>query len=209
MKFDAEFKQAISLLPSKEKDKLILRLLKRDLVLANQLYFQLLSEESVYERRNKMANRVTKEIEQMTNRFYSPGTLLIDLRFLSGEITEHVKITKDKVGEPGLNLLMLTQVLKRNNERIANAKTGKSYTIGIYIIARVFKILVQIKSLHEDYFVEFEESLIELGNLISDNPFLMKLATQNGLDINWLVKANIPGNIDAIHKEMRARGYLK
>ena len=40
MTFDKDFKEAISHLPSSEKDKLILRLLKKDLVLANRLYFE-------------------------------------------------------------------------------------------------------------------------------------------------------------------------
>lgn len=46
MKFDPEFKKALSQLPSGEKDKLILRLLKHDLTLANRLAFELLSADS-------------------------------------------------------------------------------------------------------------------------------------------------------------------
>lgn len=51
MKFDKKFKEAISHLESQEKDKLIFRLLKHDLNLANRLYFELLSTKTVDEKR--------------------------------------------------------------------------------------------------------------------------------------------------------------
>ena len=54
--FHKEFKEALSRLPSKEKDKLILRLLKKDLVLANRLLFELLSTNTVEEERQKMTD---------------------------------------------------------------------------------------------------------------------------------------------------------
>ena len=65
MKFDQEFKDAISRLPGKEKDKLILRLLKKDISLANQLYFQLVESRSVEELRTEVELAISKEI---TNR---------------------------------------------------------------------------------------------------------------------------------------------
>lgn len=209
MRFDPEFKKALSQLPSEEKDKLILRLLKHDLVLANRLAFELLSTDSVQDRRAKVENYIKKMVERMANTFYSPGYLLVDMRYLSGEITEHVKTTKDKYGEASLNLLMLNEVLKYNGKKILEFTPTKTYTFGIYVIARAFKILLLIKALHEDYLVEFEDNLKKLGELIGDNPYLMKLAIANGLDVNWLYKAEIPNDIIAIHKDLRARGYLK
>ncbi len=209
MKFEPEFKEAISQLSSSDKDKLILRLLKKDLDLANQLCFELLSRESVQDRRAKMETRVKKEIERFSNHFYSPGYLLVDARYLSGEITEHVKITKDKYGDASLNLLMLNELLKRNNSKIAESGLKKGYTLSIYIIARAFKLLLLIKALHEDYWMEFEEDLQKLGQLISKNPMLMNIAIHNGFDVNWLLQADIPNDIAAIHKNIRAKGLLK
>jgi len=51
MTLPKELKEAISKLTSKDKDKLIFRLLKKDLVLANQLLFELVSDENVEEKR--------------------------------------------------------------------------------------------------------------------------------------------------------------
>ncbi len=209
MQFDTEFKKAISNLSSTEKDKLIFRLLKHDLVLANQLIFELLDDENVDEKRAKMQKRIIAEVKQMTDRFYSVGYLVMDLRYLSGEITQHVKITKDKFGEPYLNLIMLTEVLKKNTKALQAITKTKSHSFCIYIIARAFKIILLIKALNEDYFIEFKENLLLLGKLIANNDNLMDAAIHNGFDVNWLLQENIPNDIAKIHKSIRERGYLK
>jgi len=131
MKFEQDFKNAISQLPSVEKDKLILRLLKYDLTLANRLQFVLLSKKNVAERRAEMEIIVKSNVEKMTNYFHSPGYLMMDMRYLSGEITTHVKTTKDKFGEISLNLLMLNEVLRLNNKNIDKSKAVKSYNFCI------------------------------------------------------------------------------
>lgn len=209
MTFPKEFKEAIQNLPSAEKDKLIFRLLKHDLDLANRLHFELVSTETVEERRSTMQKEITKSIIRMSDRLYSLGYLMVDIRDLSGQISEHVRITKDKFGEASLNIQMLNELLKINKIRLENSKPNDSYKIHIYIIARAFKILILIKALHEDYLMEFKENLKELGTLISKNPFLIKTAINNGLDVNWLLESEIPENIVAIHKEIRASGFLK
>lgn len=209
MTFDPEFKEAISLLPGKEKDKLILRLLKKDLMLANRLHFELVSTKSVEEQREDLEERIIERAKRMQETFYSVGYLNMDVRYLSGEITEHVKITKDKFGEASLNLLMLTEVLKNNNLNILSATPGKARKFCTAVISRVFKIMLLIDKLHTDYMLEFEEGLRELGNLMGENPYIMKAAINNGLDVNWLLQAEIPEDIKAIHKDLRNRGFLK
>ena len=57
--------------------------------------------------------------------------------------------------------------------------------------------------------IEFKEDLETLGNLFLSYEHLMKHAIYNGLDVNWLLEAEIPQNIVAIHKEIRANGFLK
>lgn len=205
--FTKEFKQAIQELPSAEKNKLIIRLLKRDLDLANRLYFELVDGETVEDKRAAFEIDMLKKIKNFSERFYSVGYLLQDTRFLSGEITNHVKITKDKFGEISLNIKMLIHLLKINNERIQSQP--KSYTLCIYVIARAFKILLLIKAIDEDYFIDFKEDLTLLGELIGQNPMLMRTAINNGLDVNWLLSGEIPEDIVAIHKEIRANGFLK
>lgn len=209
MKFDKKFKEAISHLASHEKDKLIFRLLKHDLNLANRLYFELLSTKTLDEKRAELETRIRNKVKQMTDRFYSPGYLMMDLRDLSGEITKHVSITKDKLGEASLNLLMLNEVLRLNNQHIQNTTSGKSHKLCLYIIARAFKILILVKALHEDYFTEFENKLKQLGEILSQNDYLMNAAIKNGFDVNWLLHTDIPEDIKEIHKTIRSQGFLK
>jgi len=207
--FAKEFKKAIQELPSIEKDKLIFRLLKRDLDLANRLHFELVDVETVEDKRATFEIEMLRKINYFSERFYSVGYLLQDTRFLSGDITNHVKITKDKFGEISLNMKMLNHLLLINNERIQSSPYSKAYTLCIYIIARAFKILLLIKAIDEDYFLDFREDLSTLGKLIYDNPFLMHTAIDNNLDVDWLISGEIPYDIVAIHKDIRANGFLK
>ena len=207
--FNQEFKKAIQELPSAEKDKLIFRLLKKDRDLTNRLHFELVDTETVEDKRIAFEIVMLKKIDHFTERFYSVGYLLQDTRYVSGDISEHVKITKDKFGEISLNIKMLNHLLLLNNERIQSQSYGKAYTMCIYVIARAFKILILIKAIDDDYFLDFKEDLEKLGILIGKNSLLMKTAIHNGLDVNWLISAEIPEDIVAYHKNIRQQGFLK
>jgi len=209
MEFDNEFKQALAELPSKEKDKLILRFLKKDVALANRLHFELVNTMTVEEKQNEMVVKIEKLTSACTNSYYSPGILLMEMRDISGRITGHVKTTKDKFGEVYLNLLMLNKIVEKNKNNLLDASFSKSYTFNIYVIARVFKILSQIIKLHEDLQYDLKEELERLGTAISQQPNLMKLSINNGLNVNWLVFFDIPENIDEQMKELRKNGFLK
>ena len=204
-----ELKDAISNLPSKEKDKLIFRLLKKDIALANQLLFELVSTQSVEEARKEIKKELTRFIERTTFQFYSPGYLNWDVREMSGAINKYISITKDKYGEISLNLYMITEVLERNQENIMKATPKKAYKFCTAVIARAFKILLLIKKMHEDYQVDFNDDLEKFGQLISGTPYLMEAAINNGFDVNWLISGEIPDDIEKIHKEIRQKGFLK
>lgn len=203
MKFDAEFKEAIAHLPDKEKDKLILRLLKKDPGLANRLHFELVNTDSIEDFREKLEARIVFLVERMNTQFYTIGYLHADVRFASGEINEHVQITKDKYGNASLNLLLLNRVLGEFNENIQNTTWAKVRTFADSIIARAFKVMLLINKLDEDFHFEFEEGLKELGNYFGSNPHLMKAAINNGFVVNWLLSGEIPEDIQTIYKATR------
>ena len=210
MTFSKEFKEALSHLPAKEKDKLILRLLRKDLKLANRLLFELVNTDTVEERREKVEKSLLYKVRKSAETYYSIGYLNWDVREFSGFINEHVSDTKDKFGEAYLNLVMINEVLRLNKQKILSAKPPvKLYKFSVAVIARAFKILLLINKLDKDYFIELEQHLIDLGNLISENPNLMKTAVQNGFDVNWLLRAEIPEDIVTIYKEVRANGFLR
>lgn len=211
MVIDKELKEAIRRLTSEEKDKLIFRLLKKDPDLANRLLFELVSSDSREDRRKE----VRKSIEcymKMTRSYItytSPGIVLMDMRSASGYVNEHVRITKDRYGEVELHFFILKEYLKMYNKYFKNTPADRSFTLHIYLVARAFKIMVLLKKMHEDLMCEFTDDLEETGLLFADSPDLMKVAVNNGLDVNWLIGNDIPDNIAEIEKDLRKRGYLK
>ncbi len=209
MTFDESFKKALQALPAKEKDKLILKLLKKDLNVANQLYFELVNTDTVEDKRNEVQTYIQKRMASVSERFFSMGHLLMDVRDASGVINEHLNITKDKYGEIDLNCYLLYQVLLLNKLRFGTQSYQSSYTMCIYIIARIYKILTLIKKQHEDLHLEFKDSVVQLGKMLSDIPYLMKTAIYNGLDVNWLIRFKIPDDLEAHVKDLRANGFLK
>lgn len=208
MKLPDEFKEAISRLSSNEKDKLIFRLLKKDLALANRLLFELVSDKSVEQAREEVKNRLERLIQRNLPNFYSCGVLNMEVRELSGIINDHVSITRDKFGEISLNLFMINSVLATNRQNILSQSEKNAKKFCTAVIARAFKIMLLIKKIHEDYFIEFQDDLRTFGELIEDNPYLTNVATYNGLDVNWLVSGEIPDDIAKIHRDLRDRGFL-
>lgn len=206
---DIDFKKALQELPEKEKDKLILRLLRRDMDLAEKLYFELVDTDSIEDKRKIMEINISKQIIRFSENFHSLDYIAIEMRNISGKISHHVKITKDKFGEISLNLQMLNEVIEQNAFSLTHSKPQKSTKFYNYVIVRTFKILLLIQALHEDFLLDFKENLNRLGVNISKDTMLLKTANYNSLDINWILEAEIPENMLQIHKEIKAAGFLK
>lgn len=209
MKFDQSFKDAIGRLPDKEKDKLLLRLLKKDIALAKQLHFQLLESRSVDELRAEVELSLKQEITKRSNYFHSPGVLMMFLREISGSINEHVSTTKDKYGDPYLNCIMLIQAFNKNREQLNGRNLRETEKLYIYVVAKIFKILTQVNALHEDLQYDFNALFEQLTEEMYQIPGLMKMLIYQGLDINWMLGNGIPEDIVTIQKNLRQRGYLK
>lgn len=209
MKFSKEFKEAVLHLSENEKDKLLIRLLKKDENLVNRLYFELIDDQTVDDHRLKMEGRVEVRAEEITRFAKSLNHLKMLTRYLSGEISEHVRITKDKFGEVSLNLLMLNTLLRHSQKLYKKSTQIQARKFSLYVIVRIYRTLLLIDKMHEDLHMEFEDDLHQLGNLIGDEPTLMHFAMQNGLDVNWLIKNEIPEDIAQYHKDLKAQGFLK
>lgn len=209
MEYNKEFKLAISLLPSKEKDKLIIRLLKRDEILSEKLYFELVSTDSVDNVREELEQEIIKSIDQISKYQNSDREIISELRYISGKITRHLKITKDKYGEISLNILMLNKILTQNSEVFNHEYRHYIHKLLIYVISRAFKILLLIDKMHDDYQIDFKDGVQKLGRNIVNCDNLMKTAIYNNLDVNWFLQFEIPEDIQEIYKETRASGFLR
>lgn len=208
MEFSKEFKAALSQFSSKEKDKLIFRLLKKDKLLSKKLYFELIEEETTDDKRNTMESYLKERITDLSKHIGNPKYFLVLVRKLSGEITEHVKVTTDKFGDVFLNLFLVNTILE-HNDKLSRQRFDAVYKLYIYLINKIIKALIQIQKLDEDYWLEFDKILTDIDFQLHENLYLEKLCINNGLDFNWLKCENIPDHFELIVKDIRSQGFLK
>lgn len=208
MEYSKEFKQALSEFSSKEKDKLIFRLLRKDKLLSKKLYFELIEEETTDDKRNTMESYLKERITDLSKHIGNPKYFLVLVRKLSGEITEHVKVTTDKFGDVFLNLFLVNTILE-HNDKLSRQRFDAVYKLYIYLINKIIKALIQIQKLDEDYWLEFDEILTNIDFQLHENLYLEKLCINNGLDFNWLKCENIPDHFELIVKDIRSQGFLK
>lgn len=194
VKLSAELKKAIAHMPAREKDKLLYRLVAKDPDLAERLAFQLLEKgDTTEERRAEVHTEIASALRQLTTYYHSPGYLLLDLRSLSGRINAHVKTTRDKYGEIELNFFLLNETLRLFGDRVRPAHPQRARTFNEYVVKRALKLLRLLNRLHEDYRLDFKDDMQTLAHHIGDQPNMMRVAIQHGLDVNWLLRGEIPG----------------
>ena len=208
MEYSKEFKAALSEFSSKEKDKLIFRLLKKDKLLSKKLYFELIEEETTDDKRNAMEEIISERVTEISKYVANQKYFLVLIRKLSAEITEHVKITTDKFGDVYLNLFLINKILE-HNEKLGRQRFDAVYKLYIYLINKIIKALILIKKLDEDYWMEFDELLSDIDFQIHETLYFEKLCINNSFDFNWLKSENIPDHFELIVKDIRSQGFLK
>lgn len=203
MEYSKEFKEAISNFTSNEKDKLIIRLLKKDRILSHRLYFELIDPETADDKRNQMETLIKEEVLNTAKRYGRTKYFLPNIRRISAKITEHVKITTDKFGEVSLTLLLVSETFKNQ------PKLGDYFKLHIYLLNKIFRSLVLTKKLDPDYYLDLREIFEEVQQQILQNKSLEELALNNGLFLSWLEPEKIPDDIDLILKGLKAEGLLR
>jgi hypothetical protein len=162
-KIEDVLKAAIVQMPVKEKDKLLLRLIAKDTKLVNRLIFELLEDgASLDERALALRKKILQELPGADAKYLTPGLLMMELRYLSGRITEHVDATKDKVGEVTLTILMFVEAFRRHLPMLNGHPPKRSDKLAIYMCRRMVTILKKAEKLDEDYHLEFRKDLNEL-----------------------------------------------
>lgn len=203
MEYSKEFKEAISNFTAQEKDKLIIRLLKKDRILSHRLYFELIDPETADDKRNQMEALIKEEVAAVAKKYGRTKYFLPGIRRISAKITEHVKITTDKFGEVSLTLLLVSETFKNQ------PKLGDYFKLHIYLLNKIFRSLVLTKKLDPDYYLDLREIFEEVQQQILQNKSLEELALNNGLFLSWLEPENIPDDIDLVLKGLKAEGLLR
>ena len=166
-KIDAVLQEAILALPQKEKDKLLLRLIRKDKTLINQLHFQLLEDESdLLARRDGTIAELDDTLYQMearleSKRYYTAKDFLKALRALSGIVNQHVLITKDKLGEVELRLHILSETFRMAPEYFQDTAFGNEKLLQ-YVAGRIKNLLTSFEKLHEDLQYDYQDAVEEV-----------------------------------------------
>lgn len=155
-KIEAELKQSILSLPLVEKEKLLLKLISKDTLLIDQLYFQLIENSDSAEWRRENLEKEILDVTHKKMKYFD------DLNKISKEIYAkiqwHQKVTKDKYGELFLILTLLKQLLTINassftfhfpyNRQICN-----------FVFQKTKVCLRLISKIDAEYWLDFEESI--------------------------------------------------
>ncbi len=165
-KVSPELKTAVLALPEKEKDKLLLRLIRKDRTLIQQMHFQLLEGEiDLEERRERTFRLVNQEILQVerqldARKYYNPRDLMLALRSMSGLVNQHFLITKDKTGELEMRLHILNQIFHYAPGFFDYANHANDKLLQ-YVIGRIKNVHGSYSKLHEDLQFDYAEKFNE------------------------------------------------
>ena len=187
-KLSEELKKEIKALTSKEKDKLLMRLIPKDSKLVDQLEYKLVEEEGTLEfRRDDMREYIESRVNQYPNKYYSSIYLRLEMRDISGKINYHVAITKDKLGDIEFNLMMVNGLLYKNKGRLQSESKYLAEKLNDYVIKRAVKLVKMVNALHEDYRLEFADEMMELADHIKSIPSLLEEAKYLQFDVESLI----------------------
>jgi hypothetical protein len=151
-KLEKDLQEAIVAMPQKEKDKLLLKLIAKDEVLTQQLQFQLVEAGDTIESRRDDIRKSIDKLYRIDH--YSSGYLMMDMRYISGDITRHIKVTKDKYGEVELTIKLLKECFEKQLKWIQKY-SAKSDTLANYVAKRTDAILKKLIKLHPDIQFDF------------------------------------------------------
>lgn len=200
---DKAFKEALQKIAPKEKDKLILRLLKKDQLLTERLYFELVDSDSTLERRENLEKKINITFENIIkNKFYVKAVLITSNELIR-DITRHKQVTKDKYGEVYLNTYLVNALLNLVMVYDLAYSKYEMELMYIFIIEKAFKTLVILKKLHPDYAIEFKNDFTLMGTLLTKSNILKQYCQTIGFQITWLIDYEIPENIEELYKARR------
>jgi hypothetical protein len=168
-KVSSELQEAILLLPQKEKNKLLIRLINKDELLVEQLRYKLLenTESDLVFRRSEILEQIKMIFKQYSIPYFKD--LLYYVKNGVSLINKHYKITKDKKGE----LELLIYLYKETQSTISGIKNNWRDQVfrdkfSAYSLTKIKKMNTLLNEIHEDFRVEFEDDLELIKNYITE-----------------------------------------
>ena len=160
--------EVLRMLSESQKDKLLLKLFRKDPLLVEKLAYEFFEDKSDL---NKRVADIKKNIDKYITKEYvhwdTPGELMMEMRSINASITEHVKVTKDKHGSVELTILLLNTAFKRFWTML-NEKKQRSETFSKYVVARTINVLKLLEKMHPDNDLDFRDDLNQLLSYLYD-----------------------------------------
>jgi hypothetical protein len=163
-----ELETAILAMPSKEKNKILIRLIAKNKILIEQLQFRLLEDSSfdLKVREEAAKEQIDYHINFCRERY--PNLAIKHLRSAYSAILHYKKITADKIGEIKLGIYFVQKVLKSQGTYLqVSSHDSDRVLIQNYICKRLAGSYSLIGKIHEDYRIEFSIDFQEVLLLIS------------------------------------------
>jgi len=186
-KITPELKEAILMLPEKEKDKLLLRLIAKDETLTAKLRHQLLEDDADMEMRRDQLKESALQVfsrKDFHQWSYTPGLVMMVLRDFSGAISKHVKITRDKYGEVQL-LILLVNLAFRKQRGILYKHEHRADKFAAYVCRKAQLALNKLQKLDRDYYIEFEKDINEMLAHLKEYPPTRRIMSDYHLPARW------------------------
>lgn len=182
LKDHKDLKTAITSIPPKEKDKLLLRLIAKDKVLTEHLHFKLLEDASDLATRHQTLeqeiNTAVADLRKM-RKSTSKDALTI-LRKLNGAVNHHYKVTKDPNTEAELRLHLLLQLPIGYNESVFSPLAKFNERLKTYFLRTTLALYKKYQKLHEDFQYDLKDQFNTLLEKLQSNQ-LTQAAREVGL----------------------------
>lgn len=160
-------------MPQKDKDALLIRLIRKDKLLIEQLHYRLLENEADLEQRvEALKTLIQDSLNSISNKLEAPlnaqkyRLLNLTLRNLHGAIGLHEKTTRDKMSDMECRLLALKLLFELYPTFFQSTLLSTGWKFQKYITGRVNHVLMKYSRLHEDYQFDFYDDVEFIKNFV-------------------------------------------
>ena len=180
---DQKLARAILNMPQEEKDKLLLRLLRKEPLLVEKMRNEFFSSQAdIEEARAALKHEIETRFsdERYASYHHSPGLAMMEMRDFAGYVTRHAKITRDKSGEIEL-LLSLIDAPLRYLQPMLTADQSRADSFAKYCCRKMQVALEKLGKLKPAEQAAFRPQVNECLRLLRAYPPTAGLMAKYGL----------------------------
>lgn len=157
-------KSEILALPTKEKDKLLLRLVAKDKVLTEHLHFLLLENEvDLSERVETIKQTILDEMQVLKiAKNLNARDVLTSLRKLAKLVNHNLKVTKANFEDVELRVFLFNNTVTDFKNKVFSSVKNYEDIFATYFIKAVLVTLRKFEKLHEDLQYDLKAELEQL-----------------------------------------------